>query len=211
MTTAMRAVAFGVGALLVVAAFAGAGTPQAGFHFVRQAGQRAASTAGVQQGAAAAQGGIDPSIPNFCPGETIPYEVNLVGLDSIIAGEDVEGTIAFTTLLFQTCQVNAPTFGTCTVSPDGSTISFDLGNVQSPAGGDLSGNLLLPEDAPNCGTVTDTIDLTEPDTFHESDTTPYACDGVTCAIPATGRLGLLVLALLLAAIGVATLYRRVTG
>jgi len=212
MTREPRAIPFGASALLVVAAFAGAGTPQAGVRFGQKAEARPASTAGGPQGAAAPQTGTNPEV-SLCPGEQVSYEVFFVGnaFGTINAGDTVVGTLAFGGMVFQTCQVNAPTTGTCTVAPGGSSISFNLANVQSPPGGDISGTFQVPADAPTCGILTIRVDLTEPYTSDTEQLTPYACAGVPCSVPALGRTGLLVLALLLAAIAVGALVRRSTG
>jgi hypothetical protein len=169
------------------------------------------ASAGRRTAVVAEQPQNQSTVP-LCPGEPVSWAEFFLGPDfgTINTGDTVVGTAVVSGVLFDTCVVNAPTTGTCTVAPDGSSISFSLANVSSPGPGDLSGLLEVPSNAYGCGPISLTIDLTEPHTFHFVDTAEYACRGLPCPIPATGVAGSAVMALLLAAIAVAVILRKYT-
>jgi hypothetical protein len=146
----------------------------------------------------------------WCPGQSQPWSFSFVGTNygTINAGDTVVGTVSESGLVFQTCQVNAPTTGTCTVAPDFLSISFNL-VVQSPVTGDISGTVEVPTGAPSCGLVSATLTLTEPHSFQGTQTSSYACNGLPCpsAVPAVSGPGLAVMGLLLAGTAVLVLKR----
>ncbi|MFI5166692.1 MAG: hypothetical protein ACHQQS_08740 [Thermoanaerobaculales bacterium] len=209
MTKGLRSTAFSLIGFLILPAFVAADTLQAGFHFGRQS---TSQLAGAQVGTLSTTPPVltDPPAAPFCPGNTIPFQASFVGTQfgTINVGDTVVGTAAFGGVIVQTCVVNTGpgTTGTCIVAPGGSSISFNLGNVQS--GSDFTGTALIPLTAPVCGTLTVTVDLTEPHVFHYVENDPYSCDGACTAIPALGGPGLVALALLLAAIAVGVIRRR---
>lgn len=149
----------------------------------------------------------------FCPGQSVPWSLTALGQTTppIVDGDTVVGTRTLTGLVYLTCQVNAPTTGTCNLSPDGSTISFNL-VVHSPTSpsGDISGTYEVPPGGPDCGTIVGTTTLTEPHAYSQSGQGQYACPGTVCysAIPAVSGPGLAVMALLLAVAAVFVLRRR---
>lgn len=148
---------------------------------------------------------------DWCPGQSQPWDVKFVGTDFGIIndGDTVVGTVTVSGLLFQTCQVNGPSPGTCTVAPDGLSISFNV-VAHGASIADISGTYELPPGAPNCGSVFATITLTEPHAIQVPDDTAYACNGFPCPspIPAVGGRGLAVMGLLLAGTAVWVLKRR---
>jgi len=148
---------------------------------------------------------------DWCPGQSQPWDVSFVGSDfgTINDGDTVVGTITLSGLVFQTCQVYGPTIGTCTIAPDGLSISFNV-VAHAASTADISGTYEIPPGAPNCGSLLATITLTAPHAFQVVDDTTYACDGIPCPspIPAVGGSGLAVMALLLAAVAVIALWRR---
>lgn len=149
----------------------------------------------------------------YCPG--VPFDWNYYfpggnygGLISV--GDHVAGTITLSGFVALTCTANTTndSGATCSVSPDGSVISFDLPSVQGLDPGDIYGTAEIASGAPNCGTISATLHLTEPHTFTGTETDPYECNGVECSIPTLGTPGLAALALLLAGLAVVVLLRR---
>jgi hypothetical protein len=199
----------GVVLCLVLPALAWAGAPEAALHFGQKVGHLTMSVSAPGPSPRVEQ--QPPMTAPFCPGVPIPWDWTFAGNDYggiINAGDHVVGTINVSSFVFLSCVVNSPTTGTCTVSPDGSSISFNLTNVQGPSAGDISGNGEVPPDGGYCGTISATLNLTEPHTFTGTETDPYECNGVPCPIPTLNTPGLAVLALLLAGLAVAVLLRR---
>lgn len=148
---------------------------------------------------------------HWCPGQSQPFDLKFVGTDFGIIndGDTVVGTVTVSNLLFQTCQVNGPTIGTCTIAPDGLSISFNV-VAHGASVSDISGTYEIPPGATNCGSLFATITLTEPHAIQVPDDTAYACNGIPCPspIPAVGGPGLALMALLMAAVAVIALWRR---
>jgi hypothetical protein len=150
------------------------------------------------------QGMVAPA----CPGVPEDWYEAFVGQDlggTINTGDHVIGTISATGIVFVTCKVNLPS-GTCQVAPGGASISFDLPSVQYTGNpGDISGTAEIPVGAPYSGTYSATMTLTSPHSFQGSLTDQeYACND----IPTVGKPGIVIMALLLAGLGVILLLRR---
>jgi hypothetical protein len=173
-------------------------------------GQEATSSPNSKSASALATTGVENQGLTFCPGVPVPFMAPMVMTFAAVpvsAGDHVIGTLSASGMVFESCIVNPLETGSCQISPDGSTISFDLPSILASEA-DLSGLMEIPPGGPSCGTITLTADLTAPQTYHLSQSTAYECNGVPCPIPLLSRTGLAILALLLAAVAAAVLSRR---
>ena len=194
---------------LTVPALGWAGVPGGKLTLIRIGQEATSSTQPLRASAlVTARGGSE--ILTFCPGVPVPFMAPMVMTFAAVpvsAGDHVIGTLSASGMVFQSCIVNPLETGSCQISPDGSTISFDLPSILA-SGVDLSGLMEIPPGGPYCGTITLNADLTAPQTYHLSQSTAYECNGGPCPIPLLSRTGLAILALLLAAAAVAVLSRR---
>ncbi len=195
---------------LTVPALGLAGVPGGKLTLIR-IGEKATSSPQPQRASALATAGGGSEILTFCPGEPVPFMAPMVmtfAAAPVSAGDHVIGTLSVSGMVFQSCIVNPLETGSCQISPDGSTISFDLPSILA-SGADLSGLMEIPPGSSYCGTITLSADLTAPQTYHTSQSTDYACNGAPCPIPLLDRSGLAILTLLVATAGILSLWRRV--
>ena len=195
---------------LTVPALVLAGVPERKLTLIR-IGQEATSPPNSHSASALATTGAPAPGLTFCPGEQVPFMAPMFMTFAAVpvsAGEHLTGTLSASGMVFESCIVNPLETGSCQISPDGSTISFDLPSILA-SDADLSGVMEIPPGSPYCGTITLSADLTAPQTYHMSQSTDYACNGGPCPVPLLGRSGLVILTLLVATAGIASLWRRV--